>query len=144
MLLSLGTPEYALEHLAVTHDRDQPGTLGFRVGQHPHPDGIARTGADRRWTILELNIEAGADNALVQLNLNGATALNDIFPHQPGASGPAVLWLGGLEGREAWMRGMIAEVLLFDAPPPPAERAAIGGYLAARHGIPSRYPAPKQ
>lgn len=144
VLLSLGTPEYALEHLAVTHDRDQPGTLGLRVGQHPNPGGIERTGADRRWTILELNIEAGADSALVQLNLNGATALNDIFPHQPGASGPAVLWLGGLEGREAWMRGMIAEVLLFDTPLPAAERAAIGGYLAARHGIPSRYPAPKQ
>lgn len=140
VILSLGTPEYALEHLVVTSERDTPANLGVRSGRHGLSHTLGRTGVDRRWAILELQVEAGAGSALVKCALNGTGELSEIVPYEAPAAGPAKLWLGGIEGRDAFMRGMIAEVILFNAPLSGPQRAQIGGYLAARHGIASRYP----
>ena len=141
VILSLGTPEYALEHLAVTTDRDTPANLAVRIGRHAGLLSIERTGVDRRWAILEVHIEAGAESALVKCSLNGAGQLSEIVSYEAPSPGPAKLWLGGIEGRDAGMRGLIAEVILFDTPISGPQRAQIVGYLAARHGIASRYPA---
>ncbi len=141
VILSVGTPEYALEHLVITSERDAPANLGVRFGRHGLSLALNRTGVDRRWGILELHAEAGAESALVRCSLNGAGELSEIVAFEAAPPGPAKLWLGGIEGRDAFMRGLIAEVILFDAPLSAPQRAQIGGYLAARHGIASRYPA---
>ena len=140
VILSVGTPEYALEHLVITCERDTPANLGLRFGRHGLPQTMSRTGVDRRWAILELHAEAGAESALVKCSLNGTGELSEIVAYEAAAPGPAKLWLGGIEGRDAFMRGLIAEVMVFDTPLSGPQRAQIGGYLAARHGIASRYP----
>jgi serine/threonine protein kinase len=140
VILSIGTPEYALEHLVVTCERETPANLAVRFGRHGLPQTMSRTGVDRRWAILELHTEAGAESAVLKCSLNGSGELSEIVAYQSAATGPAKLWLGGIEGRDAFMRGLIAEVMVFDTPLSAPQRAQIGGYLAARHGISSRYP----